>query len=177
MPLATLQRTPVLHRQSFSCAIPFYFLTGEFIAALFLFSLVVGCTSFFFRQRDAVCAPSSSTYTQPSWGPCSLLVFEDDNIFLGVLAVLKQHPSNIWCYLRRIVITSPAAMCPGVGSTHLHVLRSLGEEVCSVAPAQPWTCKALFCKLIYLPAKWRVTLPSSSSFPCSLTSSGFTPCS
>lgn len=178
MPLATLQRTPVLHCQRFSCAFPFYCLTGEFVATLFLFSLLVGCTSFSFRQWDAVPAPNPATYTQPTWGPCSLLVCsEGDDFFLGVLAVLKQHQSKIWSYLRRIVITNPAAMCPRVGSTHLHVLRSTGEEVYSTAPAQPWTCKAPFCKWIYLPVKWRVILPSSSSFRHPLTSSGFTPCS
>lgn len=174
MPLATLQRFCTV--RFFSCAFPFYFLTGEFVATLFLFRLVVGCASFSFRHWDAAPAPNPAPYPQPAWGPCSPLVcFEgDDNFFLGVLAVLKQHQSKIWCYLRRIVITNPAAMCPEPGSTHLP---SLGEEVCSAATAQPWTCKAPFCKWIYLPVKRRVTLPSSPSFPRPLTSSVFTPCS
>lgn len=48
-----------------------------------------------------------------------------------------------------IVITSPAALCPGVGSAQLQMLLSVGGEVCSAALACPWTCKAPFCKCLW----------------------------
>lgn len=72
---------------------------------------------------------------------------------------------------------NPVGTCLWAGSTHLHVLCSPGDEVCSAAPAQLQTRKAPFCKWVYLPVKWLVTLPSSFSCPHPLTSSGFTPCS
>lgn len=100
MALATLQSTPVLHCQGFSGVIHFYFLTGEFAAALFSFSLVVGCISFSFRHWDLALAPNPATYTEPMWGSGSPLeLFEGGNFFLGVLAVLNQYDSKTWCGL------------------------------------------------------------------------------
>lgn len=89
MALATLQST--LRCQGFSCVIHLYFLTGEFAAVLFLFSLVVGCISFSFRQWwDPVPAPNPATYTETMWVSGSPLeLFEGGNFFLGVLAVLN----------------------------------------------------------------------------------------
>lgn len=165
-----------MHREGFSCAFPFHFLSGECIAILFLFSLMVGWASFSFRQWDDVPASNPATNTQPTWDPCSPLVcFEGDNFFLGVLAALKTTPKQNMLLLEKDC-HNPAPMCPGVGSIHLHVLHSFRAEVCSAAPAQPWTCKAPFCKWMHLLVKWRATLPSSSSFSHALTSSGFTPC-
>lgn len=175
-PLPTLQRTLGLHCQGFSCAFPFHFVTAECIAISFLLSLMAGWASFSFRQWDAVPASNPATNTQPTRDPCSPLVcFEGDNFFLGVLAALITTSKQNMLLLEKDC-HNPAPMYPGAGSTHLHVPHSLGEEVCSAALAQPWTCKAPFRKWMHLLVKWRVTLPSSCSFSYALTSSGFTPC-
>lgn len=88
----------------------------------------------FLLEAVECCACSQPTYIHPTnVGPLQPLCFEGDNLFLGALAVLKHHQSKIWCYLREIVVTNPAAM-------YSRVL----EEVCPVAPAQPWTLQSTF---------------------------------
>lgn len=110
MALATLQSTPVLHCQGSACVFHFYFLAGEFAAALLLFSFMVGCTSFSFRQWDPVPAPNPATYTKPMWGSGSPLELLRVVISSFILAVLNQYDTD--CHDQSCSPVSWDGQCP-----------------------------------------------------------------